>query len=164
MSCLEITTSTQDLRVSALRGRMICLPCLGRQASVLTATNFSRSQVVRRSRPLQSNRCLVSPPRHHVSSKSSPGQTPYNIAPFTTRLTKRVKQVSRVSPFLALLFSCYSCRPNYNLNIKCVVLTHLFCVIFRSCHCSVFEIADPTQEPSTSSHKIHTQSPHLLLK
>ena len=42
---------------------------------------FSKSQVIRRSGPLQSDRCLVSPPRHHVSSRSSPGQTPYNNCP-----------------------------------------------------------------------------------
>ena len=30
LSCLEITTSTWNLRVSALHGRMICSPCLGR--------------------------------------------------------------------------------------------------------------------------------------
>ena len=32
LSCLEITTLTWDLRVSALRGMMICSPCPGREA------------------------------------------------------------------------------------------------------------------------------------
>ena len=63
--------------------------------------------------------------------------------PVSARLTKRVKRVSRVSPFPARLFSCYSCRPNYNPNIKRAVSTHLFRVVFGSCHRAVPKIAGP---------------------
>ena len=40
LSCLEISTSTWDLRVLALRGRMVCSPCPCREASTLIAVDF----------------------------------------------------------------------------------------------------------------------------
>ena len=40
LSCLEILTSTWDLKVLALRGRMICSPCPGREALPLIVVDF----------------------------------------------------------------------------------------------------------------------------
>ena len=66
--------------------------------------------------------------------------------PISARLTKHVK---RVSTFLGGLFSCYSCQPNYDPNIKRAVSTHLFYVVFKSSERVVSEIADPIQDSRT---------------
>ena len=73
----------------------------------------------------------------------------------SARLTKHVKQISRVSMFQTYLFSCYLCLPNYNSNIKRAVSTHLFRVVFESCHHVIFEIVGPRNGYDNGHMSIH---------